>query len=191
MQDLHIWANQYKEGREQVSALLRNTSDLGERALLGTDKLDAVNDCFVNALKLQAEERRSSGNMAAEQIHKVAVQNAAIEDAIESGRDRIIGALTRGLDAAQRQGETETVYRRQLDECAVFISQAANTAAQSRDSIRSRLQAESAELADVGAGIDDARDGVEGAMMHNTQAQDVIERAEQHLAVSQKTIFAY
>jgi hypothetical protein len=162
---------------------MRNTSDLGEQALVGTGQLDAVNECFVDSLRAEGADRSAAGQAAVERLDKVVAHSAALGQAIEAGRERVLGALSTGADSAQRQAELEAACRRQLDDCAAFVSQAAITAAQARDGIRRRLRADAAELARVGAGIDSARNEIKGALAHGFKANEKIKFTEKHLEV--------
>ena len=183
MQKLQQWAKESTEVQELLYTLLRNTSELGEQALVGTGQLDAVNECFVDSLRAEAEDRGAAGQAAVERLDKVVAHSAALGQAIEAGRERVLGALSTGVDSAQRQAELEAACRRQLDECAAFVAQAAKTAAQARDSIRRRLRADAAELAGVGAGIDSARNEIQGALAHGSKANEKIMFTERHLQV--------
>ena len=186
MQDLHGWNQQYTENRARVSALLSEGSDLGERAVTESSRMDIVNDCLVDALRRHTEERSLAGNAAAQQLNKVSEHGALLDGRIEAGRDRVIGALSRSLDAAQRQQQLEGSYAKQLNECSAFMSSAVDQAAQARDSVYRQRREDAAALATVGAGISSARDELEGALKQNAQAQSVIDQTERQLTVGKR-----
>ncbi len=164
--------------------MLRNGSDLGERALLRTVQVDAVSECLTDVLQREAEQRSAAGRTAADRLERVAAQGTALGHAIEAGRERVIGAVGRGQEAIKREAGQAEAYRKQLEESAAFVAQAAGAAAQARDGIRSRLLADAAELAGVSTGVDAARAGVESALVENSEASSLIELSEKQITVS-------
>ena len=183
MQDLHGWNHQYRENRAHVSALLNNGSDLGELAMTESSRMDIVNDCLVDALRLHTEERSVAGRAVAQQLSQVSEHGKLLDNRIEAGRDRVIGALSRGLDAAQRQQQLEGSYAKQLNECSAFMSSAVDKAAQARDSVYKQRTENAAELAAIGSGISSARVELEGALKQSDQARSVNDQTENQVTV--------
>jgi hypothetical protein len=185
LQGLRSWVRGRAEMRERMTTMLRNGSDLGERALLRTVQVDAVSECLADVLRREAEKRSSAGQVAADRLDRVAEHSAELGHAIEAGRERVISSVARGQEASKREVGLAAASRKQLDECAAFVAQAAGAAAQARDDIRSRLRAEAAALAGVGAGVEAARVGVESALADSSAASSLIERSGKQITVGQ------
>jgi hypothetical protein len=164
--------------------MLRNGSDLGERALLRTVQVDAVSECLTDVLRRDAEQRSSAGRAVVDRLDQVAAHSAVLGHAIETGRERVIDTITRGQEATQCEAVLAATCKKQLDECVVFVTQAAGAAAQARDGIRSKLRADAVELTGLGVGVDAARAEIESALVENCEANRLIEQSGKQILVS-------
>jgi hypothetical protein len=189
-QGLGSWAVDDAAARELLMATLRNGTDLGERALMGAGQLDAVSDCLADALRHESSERATAGATALEQLEKAASHGVALGRAVEAGRERVLGVLAETQSAAERQAGREGEVVRVLEECAEFVAQAAMAAAEVRDGARGRSLAEAAEAAAVGAGIAEAREGVEAALADNGEARRALEQTTRGISVSAMRVSA-
>jgi hypothetical protein len=183
VQGFHDLARGNAEAQAQLVGQLRSATELGERALVGAGKIDAVSECQADALRGDAGRRAAAGRAALERMEGFAANGAALGRVIEGGRERVLGALALGEGAVRRQEELGAACAWRLDECAALVGEAAEEAERERDGVRSRwLEAESA-LAAAAQGIEEARGGVEGALADNGEVAGSVQRSVLHLVV--------
>jgi hypothetical protein len=167
----------------RLAELLKGSCDLGDRALRDAAELDSAAAAVAAAAAQEAERRGAAGRAVLEQLKGVAGHGAALCRTIRAGREELLEVLAHGQDAVHQHGELERACAAQLEECAAFVGQAADVAAQAREGVRRRLRAGAEELAAVGAGIEAAREGVEGALADNVELRQLLEESATRLSV--------